>query len=380
MIKKDVDNLKSRITTMVMEARKKDQRTARPYVPRYVSVDSIIQQDGGLLRRLKIILVSNGCSVPTCTMCPFTNENNYGLRENADQAMLDQVREALEESKRDIRPDCIALYNDGSFFAPHELSENARRAIAEMVAESGVSLLTVESLPQFITEDRLLPFLDALGGVMLEIGLGLQSAHPIVRELCVNTSFDNATFEHTVNLLLRHNVRVKTYVMLKPPFLTEEEAVTDAVNTIAYCQEIGIPYVTLCPTRIAPHTLAWDLMKAGVYEPPNLWSIVDTARRASQDVTLRVACINLRDEDFTSVFPNSCPSCADYVIDALQSFSIGVMDALNIPRCTCTPHEVEPVPQPESSVLFTRIKDTLDAMPVRKPAFKGVALKHEAQL
>lgn len=367
MTSTDVRYLKKRITAMVIDSRNEGRRSGshrsdRPYVPRHVAHDWLIQPDGSRFSRLKIILMSNGCSVPTCTMCPFTNENNYGHRDTSDQTMVDQVRTALAEAHDGQRHDCVALYNDGSFFAPRELSAPARLGITELVAAHGFSLLTVESLPQFITEARLLPVLDALGGVTLEVGLGLQSAHPLVRELCVNTSFDNAAFERAVALLLRHRVRIKTYVMLKPPFLTEQEAVTDAVDTIAYCRELGIPYVTLCPTRIAPHTLAWDLMQAGFYDPPGLWSIVDTVRRAQHDVTLRVACINLRNEDFDSAFPGSCPRCANDVVDALQAFSIGDAHALALPRCGCTPDEVEPAPLPDPHVLLKRIRETLDSL------------------
>ncbi|MFP5249791.1 MAG: hypothetical protein ACLGP3_08190 [Acidobacteriota bacterium] len=355
---------------MVIDSRNESHRAGNHHlrrlsVPRYVTHDWLIQPNGSRLRRLKIILMSNGCSVPTCTMCPFTNENNYGHRDILDHAMVDQVRAALAEAQSGQRHECVALYNDGSFFAPRELSDHARVSIAALAAAHDFSLLTVESLPQFITEARLLPVLDAMGEVQLEVGLGLQSAHPLVRELCVNTSFDNAAFERAVALLLRHRVRVKTYVMLKPPFLTEQEAVTDAVDSVAYCRDLGIPYVTLCPTRVAPHTLAWDLMRAGFYEPPGLWSIVDTVRRASRDTTLRVACINLRNEDFDSVFPHSCQRCAGDVINALQMFSIGDARALTLARCGCAPDEIEPALLPEPDDLLKRIRTTLDSLPAR---------------
>lgn len=363
MIRHDVSDLKRRITALVMASRRRERSLDRPYIPRFVSEDLLIDPDGRRQRRLKIIMMSNGCSVPTCTMCPFTNENNYGRRDTAEQALIDQVRVALTGNGREAGHDCVALYNDGSFFAPREVSDRAARAIAAAVAERKFSLLTVESLPQFVTEARLLPFLEALEDVSLEVGLGLQSANPTVRELCINTSFDNRAFEQAVELLLRHGVRVKSYVMLKPPFLSEEEAVGDALASFDYCRSLGAPGITLCPTRVAPNTLAWDLMQQGVYSPPNLWSIVDTVRRAPPDVMLRVACVNLRGGDFTSVFPDSCPSCADAVVDALMASSIGEPGALDLARCGCTPHAVEPVPVPEPALLMDRIRLTLDRLP-----------------
>jgi radical SAM enzyme (TIGR01210 family) len=359
-----------------MASRKQATQQHHPYNPRFVAVDEVLQPSRRRLRRLKIILMSNGCSVPTCTMCPFTNENNYGRGSDRDTVLVDQVRDALSPGGPATGCDCLALYNDGSFFAPHEISDVARSVIADLVAESGVGLLTVESLPQFVTEARLLPFLAALGGVSLEVGLGLQSAHPVVREYCVNTSFDNRTFERTVALLRRYGVQVKTYLMLKPPFLTETEAVGDALESIAYCRALGAPFVTLCPTRIAPHTLAWRLWEAGAYTPPGLWTIVDTVRRAPSDGTLRVACINLRGGSSPAILPDSCPRCADILVEALEAASLGNRAALNLARCSCAGFPVEPVPLPTHGLLLARIQDALDKLTVdtsAPPSLEGVA-------
>lgn len=181
--RRDAD-LKRQLTSRVLASRRKAIQTELPYTPRY-TVDQVIQPDGRRLRRLKVILMSKGCSVPTCTMCSFTNENNYGQRDVAEDIMVEQVRDVLRKDGPVTDCNCVSIYNDGSFFAPHEIEDKSRFSIAELVAEAGVSLLTVESLTQFVTEARLLPIIDALGDVEFEVGIGLQSAHPQVREYCV---------------------------------------------------------------------------------------------------------------------------------------------------------------------------------------------------
>ena len=356
-------DLKRQLTSRVLASRRKAIQTDLPYTPRYAEVGQIIQPDGRRLRRLKVILMSKGCSVPTCTMCSFTNENNYGQRNVSEEIMVEQVRDVLRKDGPVTDCNCVSIYNDGSFFAPREIKDKARFSIASLVAEAGVSLLTVESLPQFITEARLLPILDALGDVEFEVGLGLQSAHPPVREYCVNTSFDNSSYERAVNLLKRHGVRVKTYIMLKPPFLTENEAIADALQSIDYCNSLGAPYVTLCPTSISPNTLVWDLMKAGKYHPLNLWSIVDTAIRAPQEVPLRIVGINLRGADFISTFPDSCPKCSDNVRKSIGQFSLGNYDLLELDRCSCSPLPEIPVNTIDGNILMDRIRSMLSQLP-----------------
>lgn len=69
------------------------------------------------------------------------------------------------------------------FFAPHEVPRAVQLEITRLVVESGLRRLVVESLPQFITDRVLGPIVRALGDVQLEIGIGLQSADDLVREV-----------------------------------------------------------------------------------------------------------------------------------------------------------------------------------------------------
>jgi archaeosine synthase beta-subunit len=326
--------LKRTLTCMSLEIRRVPKDEHRPE-PRFVSYDMVRDACGELLTRKKVILMSQGCSVPTCTMCPFTNENNHGLGVTTD--LRGQVDTVLRRAPDEPDYDVIALYNDGSFFAPREVPLEVQLSVASRVAESGVRRLVVESLPQFVTERALTPFVEKLGSTELEIGIGLQSADDLVREVLVNTSFNRTVFERAVEVMRRLGAHPKVYLMLKPPFLTEGEAIMDVLGSTEYLSALGVGGVTLCPTRVARHTVAWRLWEAGLYTPPNLWTVVDTVRRAHERCNVRVACINLRGSDFSSVFPDSCPRCADGIVDALMSYS-ETGDPGLLPRaCTCRP-------------------------------------------
>jgi radical SAM enzyme (TIGR01210 family) len=254
-------------------------------------------------------------------MCPFTNENYYGT-DDIDLDLTRQVEHVLQRSPDEPAYDVLALYNDGNFFSEREISLPIQFRIAELVRASGVRRLVVESLPQFIRPTPLATLMDHLGHVELEVGIGLQSANDFVREVCVNTSFSRTTFETAVEVLRGLGATPKIYVLIKPPFLTEGESVADALATIDYLRALGIRQVTLCPTRVARNTLAAVLYEHGLYAPPNLWSIVDVVENARQ-MQLRVACINLRGTDFESVFPDSCPNCADRLLAHLEKVGIG---------------------------------------------------------
>ncbi|SRR6266568_1177373 len=310
----------------------------KPAEPRFTDYDKIRLPGGELVGRKKVIVMSGGCSVPTCTMCPFTNLNNYGIDGGASpDALLDQVRRTLARTANEPAYKVLSLYNDGSFFAPREIPRDLQVEIARLVAAAGVARLVVESLPQFITEAVLAPFVEALDGVRLEIGIGLQSADTLVRETLVNTRISQKSFERALTVMAGLGVDPKVYLMVKPPFLSEGEAVTDVVESVDYLTGLGVRGLTLCPTRVSRNTVAWELWQAGQYTPPNLWTVVEAVRRVHERLAVRVACVNLRGSDFESVFPDACPTCADGVVDALMRFGESG-DLADLPAdCSCRP-------------------------------------------
>ncbi|WP_051162809.1 hypothetical protein [Nocardia brevicatena] len=327
--------------------------------PRYVGYDIIRGADGTTYGRKKAILMSGGCSVPTCTMCPFTNYNNFGLHGANGEGLREQVATLLARTDEEPDYDMLALYNDGSFFARREVPAEIQLDIARKVAATGVRRLVVESLPQFLSAETLAPFVQALGDVQLEVGIGLQSADRLVRETLVNTRITRRSFEDAVALMQAHNVVPKVYLMIKPPFLTDGEAITDVISSTEYLAALGVEGVTLCPTRLAPNTVAWWLYQRGHYRAPNLWTIVDAIRGVHTMAAVRVAHINLRGSDFDSVYPDSCERCADAILDGLVSYSISGSLADLPSACDCRPRTR--ATDLDYNAILTRTTATLDA-------------------
>ena len=328
-----------------LRRRRKEQR---PDTPRFVSYEPLRQSDGRVVNRKKVILMSGGCSVPTCTMCPFTNENNYGHGLKSPN-LLEQTVGVLARTPHEPDYDVLTLYNDGSFFAPREISPEVQIMIAEQVAKARVRRLVVKSLPQFLTKERLAPFIKALNGVELEVGIGLQSSDDLVRETIVNTRISRAVFEAAIAIMKELSVYPKVYLMIKPPFLTDAEAITDVIQSVQYVRSLGIEGVTLCPTRVSRNTVAWQL-GISILQPPNLWTVVDTVRQIHEVAQVRVACINLRGSDFKSIFPNSCPNCADRIVDSLVRYS-ETAELSDLPQgCDCRLVNV-PIPLDHAEIV-----------------------------
>jgi radical SAM enzyme (TIGR01210 family) len=253
-------------------------------------------------------------------MCPLPNEALDSKRSVvlADD-YVEQVRSALLEY-----PSCemVCLYNDGSFFADQELQIEARQAIYQVLVGYGCRVLMVESLPAFITDGCLKDARRALTDIQVIVGIGLQSASAEVRELCINSTVREDDFIKAIERLASHGFGRKAYVMLKPPFLTEEEAIKDASATMIWLKAHNVQDITLCPTRVASGTVVSELFKRGWYSPPMLTSIGECLKNVHQlSCHARVSIFNVHSSDFQAHTPSGCLECEQQLINRIQMYN-----------------------------------------------------------
>jgi radical SAM enzyme (TIGR01210 family) len=69
-------------------------------------------------------------------------------------------------------------------------------------------------------------------------------------------------------------------VLLKPPFLTEREAIEEAIETVKYAFEIGFDAVSIVPVSVHDYSLVDMLYLKGLFIPPWLWSVLAVAQVA----------------------------------------------------------------------------------------------------
>jgi archaeosine synthase beta-subunit len=290
-----------------------------PSAPRFVEVDQY-RFANRVYNRIRIILRSNGCCKPTCTMCPLPNEA-LDLKRSVVSAedYVEQVRSALL-----LNPGCemVCLYNDGSFFADHELQNEAREAIYQLLVGYACRVLMVESLPAFITDSCLRDARRALRDIQVIVGIGLQSASAEVRELCINSPVREDDFIKAIECLAAHGIESKAYVMLKPPFLTEDEAIKDASATMMWLQAHNVQDITLCPTRVAPGTVVFELFNRGLYSPPMLTSIGECLKNVHRlSCHPRVSIFNVHSSDFQAYTPGGCLECEHRLLNRIQMYN-----------------------------------------------------------
>ncbi len=274
-----------------------------------------------LYKRLRIILRSNGCSVPTCTMCPFPNEAlDPTVKHINAEEYIQQVKNVLT-----VNPsfDILSIYNDGSFFAGRELPQQARQEIYQIVKDSGCQYLMVESLPFFITKEKLQEAKNYLGNkVKLIVGMGLQSVSDIARYVCIRTPITKEDFLQAHNLLKQFNYDTKAYIILKPPFFLEEESINDAVDGAVWLSQHDVQDITLCPMRIAQGTVLQDLFDRKLYTLPTLASFTESLYKLQQkNIRVRISIFNVNSSDLDALTPSGCLQCEVKILRGLENYN-----------------------------------------------------------
>lgn len=233
--------------------------------------------DGKARPTLTLILRTRGCTWDYqhgCTMCGYFVETAH--RKVTAEQLGAQWERALAERREE---EVLKIYTGGNFLDPAEVMPEVQRAIVARAAES-FRLIIVESRPEYCEEARLRELADlcAPHGARLMIAIGLESSSDEVCDKAINKGYGFSQFVEAAQTCRRVGVGVKAYLLLKPPFLTEDETVEDIVRSIRDAAPHS-DIVSVNPTNVQKHTLVESLWKQREYRTPWLWSVVEVLQR-----------------------------------------------------------------------------------------------------
>jgi len=311
---------------VMRDIRARNDASYDPREPTRVWLDEDNTPDG-VQPSLTIILNTGGCRwarAGGCTMCGYVAESvEGGTVPHADlmaqiESALQHERDHVEAHRDGTHAPCpvVKIYTSGSFLDEREVPAETRDAIAETFARR--DRLVVESLPDFVDPDKLSSFTDR--DLVIDIAIGLETASDRVRHDCVNKYFDFADFETACETARDAGAGVKAYLLLKPPFLTESEAVDDMIASVRRCADVdGCHTVSMNPTNVQRHTMVEELYFAGGYRPPWLWSVVEVLR-----TTAGVAALVVSDPvgAGSDRGPHNCGECDEVVERAVKDFNL----------------------------------------------------------
>ena len=107
--------------------------------------------------------------------------------------------------------------------------------------------------------------------VQLEVAMGLETIHPEVLAR-MNKRMTLGDFERAARFLVEHDIAVRAFVLLRPPFLSEAEGVDWSLRSITFAFDCGATCVSVIPTR-AGNGVMERLQAEGFFSSPKLSSL-----------------------------------------------------------------------------------------------------------
>ncbi len=169
----------------------------------------------------------------------------------------------------------VKVYTSGSFLDDREVDPASRAALVRAFSGRARRLL-FETLPEFATSETLEPLREAFSGEV-EVALGLESTHPDVLGRLVHKNAPPREYLDAGDRVRALGLRAKAYLLLKPPYLTESEAIRDVLASIVEASPhfdalsvnpVHIQNGTVVEWMYPPGTLPTSLALVGRRDPP----------------------------------------------------------------------------------------------------------------
>lgn len=237
----------------------------------YAFLHEIEPSAAGLPVEIATLFLTNRECPFRCLMCD--------LWKNTTEEMVsvgsipEQIRYALDRlpAARQIK-----LYNSGNFFDAKAIPRDDLPAITELVQP--FERVIVENHP-LLCNKSCADFQKQIAG-QLEIALGLETIHPDVLP-ALNKRMTQDDFARAVEFLLERSIEVRTFILLRPPFLEEAEGIEWAIRSVEYAFSLGVGCCAVIPTRPGNGMLE-QLQSRGQFASPELSSIEEVLAHCLQ--------------------------------------------------------------------------------------------------
>jgi radical SAM enzyme (TIGR01210 family) len=288
---------------------------------------------GSVFTTLTVIFRTGGCAWNRCRMCGYRHERYHGL---SGDALADRIIRQVNWVKANFRDDeyqMLKIFTSGSFFDPEEVPPPVRDAVA---AAFRGKLVIAETRPEYVTTDAISEFIagidDGTWEKPLYVAMGLETTDDGIREKSIDKGFTFADFTGAADRARAGGAGVKTYLMMKPPFLTEQEAIDDMHRSIREAAPWSdMISMNLC--TVQSRTEVERYWKQGAYRPPYLWSVIAVLLDAGP----HVLCDPVGGGSVRG--PHNCGTCDHEIIGALADYSLtadrSLLRAVAETDCTC---------------------------------------------
>ena len=232
-----------------------------PYIPYGYFHEKELSSTGSI-EEVNTLLLSNRECPFTCLMCDlWKHTTDDPVPVGAIPAQMEYALSRLPAAS------VLKLYNSGSFFDPHAIPVQDYPDIASRAED--FEMLLVESHTAFL--GKLCLDFHKLLTPNLQVAIGLETVHPEVLDR-LNKQMTLDSFKRAVGFLGEHGISTRTFILLRPPFLSEEEGVEWACRSIDFAFQAGVELCSLIPVRAGNGAME-SLASQGLFQEPSLDSL-----------------------------------------------------------------------------------------------------------
>ena len=289
-----------------------------PFKPYAYLVEKERTVSGSIEDTATVFLTNSECPF-SCLMCDlWKNTTDRPVPIGAIPKQIEWALENLSPAKH------LKLYNSGNFFDKNAIPKEDYQRIAELV--SGFETLIIENHPKLINENCL-RFRDMLKPE-LQIAMGLETVHPeILKKL--NKKNTLGDFANSVQYLGKNGIKSRAFILLRPPFMSEEEGVYWAKKSIDFAFEVGVECCIVIPVRPGNGVIDF-LMEKGGFKLPSIQSLEFVLEYGIGLKSGRV----FADVWDLNLFSN-CDTCINQRIERLNTMNMN-QKIISEVDCSCT--------------------------------------------
>jgi archaeosine synthase beta-subunit len=279
--------------------------------------------EGQRVAAFVLILRTTGCWwswQKGCLMCGYNAASSKAV------TTADLRHQVTAAARRYGGERMVKVYTSGSFLDPGEIPLDIRGEIFRSFPEA--ERILVESRPEFINSENL-----AEVDTRAAVAIGLETANEEVLRRSVRKGFTVEDYVRAAEELRSRGLPLRTYLLLKPPYLTERAAVEDALASVRFAACYS-ESVSINPMNVQRDTVVEVLWRTGNYRPPWSWSLLEVLRHGKEGSSVRL--LSSPSGGGTPRGVHNCDRCDRKILDAVQRFSFSQdVDDLTVEDCGC---------------------------------------------
>ena len=278
-----------------------------------------ILPDGTHCTAATVIFRTRGCVwwwKSGCTFCGYFNDVRDDVTADDLFAQWDEAKRRLDDFEG---CSMVKVYTSGTFFEDRENPPEWQEAILRETHERGLDLV-IEAQAQMCTPEKIAWVAERHPGCT--VAIGLEAYDDTVLRFHVNKGFSTKQWHRSIDMLRENGLRVKTYLLFKPPFMSEGDALQHTSKWISQVAPLSDD-VSVNPMNIQKRTIVERLFRNREYRPPWLWSLVEMLEQVHDDVSKAGARIIVHPTAGGRIRgAHNCGACDMDILAAIERYSV----------------------------------------------------------